>query len=206
MQFAIVLGQQATAIRLKTTTITYQPKGTSMSFNTIKASLRNTALSKSFLVFTTTLSLVAGLSLSAHLSAADAVTDKAEAEKIMKQRHDNFEDIGGSFKTIRDEFKNKEPDMTKIDEAAKVIAKRATELKTWFPEGTGPETGIETLAKAEIWQDKATFEEAADKLIAASKTFAELTATMDGKQVMGGMRGLGGSCKNCHDQFKEEDE
>ncbi|MGH1469752.1 MAG: c-type cytochrome [Cellvibrionaceae bacterium] len=177
-----------------------------MSFSTIKTAIRNTAPSKGLLILTSTISLIAGITLSTHLSAADAVMDKSKAEAIMHQRHENFEDIGGSFKTIRDEFKAKTPDMAKIDSAAKTIAKLATELKTWFPEGTGPETGIKTETKAEIWTDKAGFEEAADKFIAASKTFAGLTATGDAKQVMGGMRGLGGACKNCHDKYREEDD
>lgn len=157
------------------------------------------------LLIAATAAIITGLTFSLHTSAADALSE-SEVKKIMHDRHERFEDIGGAFKVIRDQVRAKSPDMAKIDAAAETIAQLATELKTWFPEGTGPETGIKTETKAEVWTDAAGFEKAADDFIAASKTFKGLTATGDAKQVMGGIRGLGGACKNCHDNYREEEE
>lgn len=146
------------------------------------------------------------VTLVSSLLLSSGVTSETDIAATMHDRHENFEKIGESFKTIRDQLRASSPEMGKVDDAAKTIAALAAELPTWFPEGTGPESGIETEAKAEIWQQPVEFKSAAEKLQAESKKFAELTASGDAKAVMGGLRGLGGACKNCHDQFRVDDE
>lgn len=139
------------------------------------------------------------------LSTLSCAEQDSEAKTTIETRQANFKEIGKSFKTIRDELKG-DADMAKIKAAADTIAADAKKIQPLFPEGTGPEAGVETEAKAEIWNDKATFNEAAKKLIAESAIFAELAATGDAEKINAGVRGLGGACKNCHDQFREEDE
>lgn len=137
-------------------------------------------------------------------AASFAGTENAEA--TIQQRQDNFGKIGESFKTIRDQVRADAPDMTAITDAAATINQLAQELQTWFPAGSGPETGIETEAKAEIWQDKGGFTSAANRLVDESGKFLALTKSGDARQVAGGIRGLGGACKNCHDQFRLDDD
>lgn len=146
----------------------------------------------------------AALSFALTFSTAAMADD--QAEMAIEKRQENFENIGGSFKTVRDELRSGDADMAKIKAAADTIASLARNIKGGFPAGTGPETGVETEALPAIWQDKTTFEGAADKLVTEADKFAELAASGDASKIMGGVRGLGGACKNCHDQFRLDDD
>lgn len=128
----------------------------------------------------------------------------ADPKVIMEERHENFEEMGEAFKTIRDELRG--GDMDKIHAAAGVINEHAQNLDTWFPPGTGPETGIKTEAKAEIWQQREEFSKAAQNLVAESGKFLELAATKDAAKIGAGVRGLGGACKNCHDTYRVDED
>ncbi|MGQ9426114.1 c-type cytochrome [Gilvimarinus sp. F26214L] len=144
--------------------------------------------------------------VSAAFAQEGAVTDQETARQLMHERHENFETIGESFKTIRDQLRSKDSDMEAIAKASETINSLSKEIPSWFPEGTGPETGIETEAKAEIWQDWSSFTAAADRLVEESGKFVALTATGDKAKIMGGVRGLGGACKNCHDSFRVDED
>lgn len=139
-------------------------------------------------------------------STSNLAQNSGNAEELMHQRHENFEEIGKSFKAIRDQLRSGEADMAVISSSARTIDDLAKQLHTWFPEGTGPETGIETEAKAEIWQDKDNFNAAAKKLVEESGKFVALTETGDPSKVAGGVRSLGGACKNCHDSYRVEED
>lgn len=156
------------------------------------------SISRFITLFATCTALLASGSLFAQ--------SQGEAKQLMEQRHENFEKIGKSFKAIRDQLRSGDADMAVISTSAKTINDLAKQLHTWFPAGTGPETGIETEAKAEIWQDKTAFNGAADKLVEESGKFLALTETGDASKVMGGIRNLGGACKNCHDRFRVEED
>ena len=153
-----------------------------------------------------TLALGGTLLMGGLFGAASFAETTANAEAAIQQRQDNFGQIGESFKTIRDQVRADAPDMAAISNAAATINKLAQELQTWFPAGTGPETGVETEALPVIWQDTSGFASAADRLVDESGKFLALTKGGDARQVAGGIRGLGGACKNCHDQFRLDDD
>ncbi|GAB1265004.1 hypothetical protein NBRC116493_20950 [Aurantivibrio infirmus] len=142
------------------------------------------------------------VAFSSLLVAADAQEIKAAMEK----RHENFEMIGESFKTIRDQARSGNADVAKVTEAATTINTLAKQIDTWFPAGSGPESGNETEAKAEIWQKPEEFSKAAQRLVDESAKYIASLNSEGASAVPGGIRTLGGSCKNCHDAFREEDE
>lgn len=138
-------------------------------------------------------------------STHDHAHDHAGATQIMDERHEKFETMGEAFKTIRDQVRSRDADMQAISQSAKTINDLAQELHTWFPAGSGPEAGS-THAKAEIWQNKADFNAAAERLVEESGKFVALTQSGDVSKVAGGIRGLGGACKNCHDKYRVEED
>ncbi|MEX1032701.1 MAG: cytochrome c [Cellvibrionaceae bacterium] len=140
------------------------------------------------------------------LFSASNFAQTNDPEQLMHERHENFETIGESFKAIRDQLRSGNADMAIIATSAQTINTLAQELHTWFPEGTGPETGIETEAKAEIWQDKDGFNAAASRLVEESGKFATLASSGDASAIMGGVQSLGGACKNCHDTYRVDDD
>lgn len=150
--------------------------------------------------------LFTGTSLAQHdHSAHDHGKIEGSAGQIMHERHENFETIGEAFKTIRDQVRSRDADMQAISRSANTINELAQQLHTWFPAGTGPEAGS-THAKAEIWENKADFNAAAERLVVESGKFVALTRTGDVSKIGGGIRGLGGACKNCHDSYRVDED
>lgn len=147
---------------------------------------------------------IASLSFSAALIAADKPVNPNVAAETIKNRQENFEQIGGAFKTIRDEVRGRNSNMEAIIESATTINALAKDLTNWFPAGTGAEAGVETEALANIWKDQAGFAAAAQKLVEASEGLLTLTESGDASKVASGIPALGGSCKNCHDNYRED--
>jgi cytochrome c556 len=80
-------------------------------------------------------------------------------------------------------------------------------LSTLFPEGTGPTVaGLETEAKAEIWTQKEKFAAAVKKFEDESVKLVEIAKKGDVALVKVQLGAVGGSCGDCHDAYRVEDE
>ena len=75
-------------------------------------------------------------------------------------------------------------------------------LPSWFPKGSGPESGVKTDAKAEVWSDAAGFAAAANKFQIEAAKFQELATAGDVAGMKAQSRVLGGTCKGCHDKYR----
>ncbi|MEJ6010633.1 cytochrome c [Novosphingobium aquae] len=123
-------------------------------------------------------------------------------------RHENFEALGDAFKTIGDELKAQAPDAQKVRAAAATVAAKAKDMPGWFPAGSGPDAGLKTDAKADVWTKPdefrtvmTAFQDSSVKLLAAADGFAA------GQPVVGlqeAVKQAGGTCKKCHDGFKTD--
>ena len=130
--------------------------------------------------------------------AADSPAD------IIKTRHDHMKnDIGAPTKAIADQLKTGMPDKAIVNESAKKLASFAKQIPQWFPKGSGPESGVKTLAKAEIWAMPAEFKAAAEKLIVESDKLVQVAATGDAAALGDQMKATGGACQGCHKPFRE---
>ena len=65
---------------------------------------------------------------------------------------------------------------------------------------------VETEALDVIWEDPAGFAAKAQALLEGANTFAEVAAGGDMAATLGAFRGLGGSCGNCHDDFRVDND
>jgi cytochrome c556 len=138
----------------------------------------------------------------ASLIAAVHAATPAEAQKA---RHEHYEELGKSFKTVRDQMNATAPDFAVLQKAAEVVHEASIDQAKWFPKGTGPEAG-KTRALPAVWgkpEDflaaQKMFTDRAPKLLAAAKA-----KDIDG--VKGAFKDLGGACKNCHDTFRSPEE
>ncbi len=131
-------------------------------------------------------------------AAMPAATDVAA---FMKARHENYEMLGANMKVLQDNFRSDTPDMTAANAAAVNVKAFADAMGNWFPAGTGPDSGIESEAKANIWTDRATFDAAHSRLMEEA---GKLAAATDAAAFKAQFPATGGSCKNCHDTFREE--
>jgi cytochrome c556 len=122
---------------------------------------------------------------------------------MVKARVAGFRDIGTAYKIINDELRGKNPDMMLVRLSGRELAKLSREIEHWFPQGSGPQPGVKTLALPTIWTQRTKFN-------AARVTFvnqaAALQKAIDGTDVAAmkvEARKLGATCKGCHDQFKD---
>jgi cytochrome c556 len=137
--------------------------------------------------------------------AAGTPLQKQEALALMKTRHENYEKIGDAMKVIGRELKGDTPDLAQVRRNADVIATLAPQVKTWFPQGTGPDVG-KTDAKAEIWQKPDDFAAKARDLEQAALAFQTATQGNDVSAIRAAQGNLGKSCKACHDVYREKDD
>ena len=147
--------------------------------------------------------------------AADEVASDAAAtatlangmtvKEQIEARQAGLKKVGKAFKTISDNLKLDTPDIAAIQEAATSIPTATEGMADWFPEGTGPDSGIKTDALPAIWESKddflakeSAFQEAATKLVAA-------TETGDIAAIEAAFKETGGTCKACHDKYRLDD-
>lgn len=127
------------------------------------------------------------------------------AGRAADARHESFEQIGDAMKLIGDELKGGKPDAAKIQTAAATINGLAPKVETWFSAGSGPQDGIKTDARQDIWTKPDEFKAAAAKFVAEAAKFNAVAQAGDMAAVGPAMQALGGTCKGCHDKFKTED-
>ncbi len=135
------------------------------------------------------------------VSGGFAAADGTPAE-IIKARHDKLKDLGTQAKAIGGQVKSGTLDRTVLTDAAKKIAAYARDLPSWFPKGTGPESGEKTLAKAEIWTQPADFQAAADKFVPEADKLVEIVATGDAAAIGAQLQATGKTCGGCHKPFR----
>lgn len=121
---------------------------------------------------------------------------------IIRERQSNFKAMGKASKAIGDELKAGAPSLPAIRENADRLADYAPRILTWFPAGSGPETGVRTRAKAEIWSDQEGFGRVAAGFIAAAERFSVVARSGDVVAIRTEREALGKACSNCHDRFR----
>ena len=135
-------------------------------------------------------------------AATSNSTGPTDVATIMHDRHERYEEIGKAMKGIGRELKADSPSVDTVRGHAALIARYAPQIPSWFPAGTGPETGIRTRAKAEIWSDNRNFLQRAAALRAAAERFDQAAQGGDLAAIRAAQPGLSDACKNCHDRFR----
>jgi cytochrome c556 len=149
--------------------------------------------------------LLAALPLIALGLTACSRNPDTPAGRAADARHESFEQIGDAFKAVTDQLKAPAPDVVAIRNAAGSINGLAPKVATWFLAGSGPDDGIQTDALQTVWSRPDEFKQAAAKFVEESARFNALAQAGNVAAIGSGMKALGGSCKNCHDRFREKD-
>ena len=142
---------------------------------------------------------------SAQGQAASAARAGSAAEGV-KARQQGLEALGAAFKVIRDELKGDAPDAAKIRKASADITQAAGTIDKWFPAGTGPDSGVKTDAKPDVWTDPAGFATAREAFVREANKWAQLGNSTDASAWKEGAASLGQSCKGCHDKYRVKKE
>lgn len=128
----------------------------------------------------------------------------ADTASVVQARSDYFHGLGKSFKGLRDELKAPSPDLAKVRQYTGDLAAKAPNLPAQFPAGSGPQPGIKTGAKAEIWTHAAEFKQDAAALATAASALNTTAQGNDVAAIRTAADTLGQACKNCHTTFRQE--
>jgi cytochrome c556 len=134
-------------------------------------------------------------------AAAGIAAYAATPAETQKVRHEHYEELGDAFKSVRDQSKADSPDWAALQKAADIVQKASKDQIQWFPKGSGPEAG-KTRALPEIWTKPAEFEAAMKMFEDRAPALGAAVKAKDVAAVDKAFKALGGSCKNCHDNFR----
>lgn len=123
---------------------------------------------------------------------------------VIETRQQNFKTLGKSSKSISTAIKTGDPTSADVISAINTIEDLSNDLETWFPEGSGPDSGVKTAAKAEIWDNPEDFSAAAGEFQLAADALREAGESGDAGAVELAFGSVGKSCGNCHDNFKAD--
>jgi cytochrome c556 len=124
----------------------------------------------------------------------------------VKSRQANFKAMGKDFKSVGDQLKTDTPDLGLIKKATAEIKGYSQQLPSWFPPGSGPETGLKMQAKAVIWTDPQSFAAAAKNYQVEATQLAALSASStDVAALRAQFKATGKTCGACHDKFREKE-
>jgi cytochrome c556 len=139
----------------------------------------------------------------ATLAAGAAFSQAPSAVDAVHARQQHFKVQGKVFKTILDQLHTGTPDPGQIKTAAHALSASAQALPSWFPAGSGPESGVATHAKAEIWTDQAGFAEAARNFQAAAAKLQAAADSGDMAAVGAEAQAIGATCGGCHHKYRQ---
>lgn len=130
---------------------------------------------------------------------------KPDPKVVIPARQAGMKQIGGGFKAILDQMQSGAPDGTAVRLNALKIAGLAPRIPGWFPAGTGPDKGVKTAARPDIWTHSADFNAKAAALASAANALAAAGGSGDRAVIGPLVKQLGGACKACHTAYKVQD-
>lgn len=129
----------------------------------------------------------------------------ATATDLVKTRVTGYRELGAAFKNVNDELKSGTPQIYILQLSARQIRDAAKAQYGWFPAGSGPQPGIKTAAKPEIWMKPADFKTAQDALATQAAAFMTVAASGDSAKIRAQVKPLGQACSGCHRGFRVDD-
>lgn len=139
------------------------------------------------------------------VSAGMALAQQKPADAV-KARQEAMKSLGGDSKIINDALKTDMPDKAAVIDAFHRIADKGKNVGMLFPKGSGPESGLKTRAKAEIWSDAAGFKTAADNFVAVTADLAKVSASSSADDLKAAAKKMNEACGGCHKPFRAPEE
>jgi cytochrome c556 len=123
---------------------------------------------------------------------------------VVKGRIANLQELGTAFKNLNDQLKMDSPTPYFIQLQVREINTYAKAIYGWFPAGSGPQPGIKTKAKPEIWTQPVQFKAALDAFAAQAKALSDASSTGDLDKVRVPAKLLAQTCASCHRAFRTD--
>jgi len=146
----------------------------------------------------------AALAASLVLAAASASYAAFDAAAAIKVRQDGMKSQGAALKGFGQGL-GSGASAADLKQFSAKLAQNAAQLPGWFPKGSGPESGVKTKAKAEIWSDKAGFKAAADNFKTQATKLDQTVAGGDMDAIKAQFGATRAACKSCHEKYEVQD-
>jgi len=111
-------------------------------------------------------------------------------------------ELGAAFKNVNDGLRGGDIQTIMIQQAARQIVNASRAMPNWFPAGSGPQSGVRTAAKPDIWLRPAQFQTARAAFANEAVAFQRAAGSNNVDVIRAAARRLGGTCKSCHDSFR----
>lgn len=147
---------------------------------------------------------VAGALLVLALSAAGAA-GAAGVQDAIDARHAHFKAMGADFKAVNEMLRSGTTAAATVLPKIHDVQAAARQLPGWFPAGSGPDSGLKTHAKAEIWSDPAGFRAADAALVAQLDKLEQIAVKGDMAGAAEQARTAGQACGACHAKYRQKD-
>lgn len=147
--------------------------------------------------------LVFGVAVSGVAVSGGALA-QGTGRKAADQRHENFEQLGKTFKILKDELAKDAPDKATLIKASASVKDRSLKLPHWFPKGSGKEVQPKSEALPGIWTDPAGFNAAATKLQVEAGKLATVAASGNVGATRAQFQTTGQACGGCHKVYREK--
>lgn len=141
--------------------------------------------------------------LAAFVAAGAAFSQPPSAADVASARHQHFKDQGKAFKTLQDQLHSGSPDAAVVKAAAHALAASSQALPSWFPAGSGPQPGVTTHARPEVWSDPAGFAAAARAFQAEAAKLQAVADSGDMAATAAQAQATGATCGACHKKYRE---
>lgn len=130
-----------------------------------------------------------------------AMAQFAKAEDAIKYRQNALFVMQQNFARVAAMAAGRAPFDAKVAAESAEVAAFVSKLP-WAAFGDGTDKGAATKAKAEIWSDKAKFNDYAEKLQAEMSKLNAAAKTGNLDSIKAAVSATSGSCKTCHDAFR----
>jgi cytochrome c556 len=146
--------------------------------------------------------VLASVAVAALCGVAYAQRPAPNAAQTIQARQGNYNQFAGALKGISDQLRSGSPDLGQIRQRAALLADRSVLVRRWFPRGTGPEAGVRTRAKAEIWSNPQGFLQAGAAFVVAARALNDAARSGDLARIRAALPAVQRSCGGCHDTFR----
>jgi len=134
-----------------------------------------------------------------------ANANASDASSIVESRQQKLKELGKAMKTINQQLKSDSPELSLIQQQAKLLANHAAELPQWFPLGTGQDAGLDTDALNTIWSQPDDFTARAKDFKQASIALSQKADKAELATLMQNLKEVKDSCSGCHKTFRADD-
>lgn len=137
--------------------------------------------------------------------AAALCAATAAAQPLVQRisdRQANYKQMAAAVKGINDQLHGPSPSLPAIRQRSAIILRFAPQVLHWFPHGSGPEAGVRTRARPEIWTDHQGFTRAGAALLVAARGLDAAARGTDVAAVRAAMSQVTRACSGCHDDFR----